>query len=229
MKKYSFEVRKREKAIEKVINQLQKVQWQYKNLILLIASVLLALFLLKSGHLEKLIENLENLSYLGAFFSGILYAFSLTIAPSAVAFYAFEKKFNPFIIASIGAFGTLIGDYSIFRFVKTNLMREIELIFSQINNKSYYFKNSIFYRLFPFSNLLFSREFKIMMIKASRSKIYNLFIKILAFLIIASPLPDEIAITLLGATKQKAKEFIPFSYLCNFIGILGISYFHRFS
>jgi hypothetical protein len=227
MKKYSFEARKRRRAIEKVISQLQKVQWQYKNLILLIVSILFALFLLKSGHLERVIENLRNLSYVGMFFSGIFYAFSLTVAPAAVAFYTFGKKFNHFIIAGIGATGALVGDYLIFRFVKTNLMKEIELLWEKINSKTYYFKNSIFYRLFPFANLLFSREFKIMMIKATRSKIYNFFIKILAFLIIASPLPDEFGIALLGATKQKERDFIPFSYFCNFVGILGISYFYK--
>jgi hypothetical protein len=228
MKKYSFEARKRERAIEKIVEQLRKVQWQYKNLIFLIGSILFALFLFKSSYLESLVESLKNLNYIGIFFSGVFYSFSLTVAPALVALYAFRKKFNPFIIASIGSFGALAGDSLIFRFVKTNLMKEIELLWEKINSKTYYFKNSIFYYLFPFSNLLFSREFKIMIIKATRSKIYNLFTKILAFLLIASPLPNEFAIAILGATKQKMKDFIPLSYFCNFIGILGIFCFLKF-
>jgi hypothetical protein len=228
MKRYSFEARKRERAIEKIVEQLRKVQWQYQNLIFLIGSILFALFLFKSSYLESLVESLRNLNYAGIFFSGIFYSFSLTVAPAIVAFYAFRKKFNPLIIASIGSFGALVGDSPIFRFVKTNLMKEIKLLWEKINSKTYYFKNSIFYYLFPFSNLLFSREFKIMIIKATRSKIYNFLIKILAFLLIISPLPNEFAIVILGVTKQKMRNFILLSYFCNFIGILGISYFLKF-
>jgi len=62
------------------------------------------------------------------------------------------------------------------------------------------------------------------MMKASRSRIYSFFIKIIAYLIIASPLPDELGVALLGTTKQKTKEFLILSYFMNFLGISGISY-----
>ncbi|MEM4773134.1 MAG: hypothetical protein QW648_03970 [Nanoarchaeales archaeon] len=226
MKKYSFIDRKREKSIEKVIRKLKKLEWRYKNLILLLISIIFGIFLIKSKVIDNFAKEVGNLSYLGIFICGIFYAFSLSVAPSIAIFYSFGKVLNPFIIASIGALGSVIGDYLIFRFVKVNLKEEIKLIWEDINNK-FYFKDSIFYRIFPFSNLIFSFRFKLMMNKVYSSKIYNFLIKILAIIIIASPLPDEFGVTLLGLTNQETKSFILISYFCNFFGILSISYLHK--
>ena len=41
-------------------------------------------------------------------------------------------------------------------------------------------------------------------------------------IIIASPFPDELGISLLGFTKTKTNAFIPVSLVFNFIGILLI-------
>ncbi len=43
-------------------------------------------------------------------------------------------------------------------------------------------------------------------------------------LIIASPLPDELGISLLGFSKMKTSWFIPLSFAFNFIGILLIGW-----
>lgn len=219
--RYSFRVRQREKKIENAVEQLKKVQWRYRNSIFLIISVLLAYFLLRDSRVENAILELKNLSYAGAFLSGIFFSFSLTVAPSTAILYLLGKRLNPIFIAAIGAGGCLIGDYLIFRFVKDKLIEEIKLIGEGINS---HFQNSIFYRIFPFSNLLLSNKFKIIMMKASHSRIYSFFIKIIAYLIIASPLPDELGVALLGTTKQKTKEFLILSYFMNFLGISGISY-----
>jgi hypothetical protein len=44
----------------------------------------------------------------------------------------------------------------------------------------------------------------------------------IGFLIIASPLPDEIGLAMMGASRIKPRIFLPLSYAANFIGILGI-------
>jgi hypothetical protein len=41
-------------------------------------------------------------------------------------------------------------------------------------------------------------------------------------LIIASPLPDELGISVWGFSKLKTAWFIPLSFFCNFVGILLI-------
>jgi len=228
MKKYSFKWKRREKKVKEAIGKLKELEWKFKNTLLLMVSILSAYYLLKLRNFEDFLFGLKNFSYVGSFFSGVLYANSLTLAPSVSIFYLLGKKLDPFLIAAFGAAGSMLGDYLIFKFVKDNLMKELKLLSEEVfNTTNYYFQNSIFYHLFPFSNLALSKKFKIMMLKASRSKTYNLFIKLVGFFFIASPLPDELGIALLGITGQETKRFLFLSYLLNFTGIFSISYFSR--
>jgi hypothetical protein len=42
-------------------------------------------------------------------------------------------------------------------------------------------------------------------------------------IIIASPLPDELGLALMGFSRMNIALFIPISYVMNFLGILGIT------
>jgi hypothetical protein len=222
--KYSFQKRQRERKIEKIIKELEKVRWQYRNTIFFSISLLIAYFLLKNESIWKILYSLGKAGYLGSFFSGLFYAFSLTVALSTTVFYKMGKFFNPFLIALTGAFGSLMGDYLIFRFVRDNLADEIKLLINNTSKKiAYTFKKSIFYKLFPFSNLALSESFERIWFKVSRSKKWKFFVSLLGCFLIASPLPDELGIALLGSIKLDSKKFLVFSYVLNFIGIFFIA------
>ena len=45
---------------------------------------------------------------------------------------------------------------------------------------------------------------------------------VLGTLVIASPLPDELGVAMLGLAKTDKKSFLIISYLGNFLGILAI-------
>ena len=45
---------------------------------------------------------------------------------------------------------------------------------------------------------------------------------LIGFLVIASPLPDEIGLAMMGVSRLKPRVFVLLSYTANFIGILGI-------
>jgi hypothetical protein len=226
--KYSYERRLRERKVERIARPLKRVQWKYRNMITLFLSLAIAYALLRTAYFEILISRMGEFIIPGSFVAGLLYAFSLSVAPSVAIFYAIAKSYNILVIALVGALGCVIGDYAIFRFVRDKLVCEIKLLIDELNSRTIcIFENSIFYKLFPFSNLLLSRRFKILMIKASRSKLWRIMIWLMAGVIIASPLPDELGIMILGATNQQPKKFIIFSYICDFIGILGILYLSR--
>lgn len=53
-----------------------------------------------------------------------------------------------------------------------------------------------------------------------RSSCWLLFF--LGAVIIASPFPDEIGISLLGLSKTRHRVFLPLSYAANFLGILAV-------
>lgn len=228
MKKYSYAKRQRERQMRRLMKPLIDARWKYRNLMLLLISLLVAYFMLRTAYLESLILGIGNFGIFGPFFAGMLYPFSLSVAPAMAIFYALSKTYNPITIGLIGAFGTVIADYAIFKFAKEKLAKEIKLLLGRINRKTrHIFQSSIFYKLFPFSNLVLSKRFRIFMIKTRRSRVWRTAIWIMTALMIASPLPDELGIALLGMTNQKTKRFVVFSFLCNFIGIVSIFYFSR--
>jgi len=237
--KYSFEIRKTERKVENTVKRLRKVQWKYRNSIYLVVGILIAYAIINYSNLGVVVSNFRDLGYMGSIISGFMYAFSLTAAPATAIFYKLGAVLNPVYIAALGALGCVVGDFFIFKFVKDKLMEELKLLTEEIGDKivfqsktilnhsafqSSIFQNSLFYRLFPFSNLLLSKKFRITMLKAANLKAWKIFVAILAGLIIASPLPDEIGIALLGMIKYKTKYFLLYSFLLNFIGIFLISY-----
>ncbi|MGC8812624.1 MAG: hypothetical protein ACP5O8_03525, partial [Candidatus Aenigmatarchaeota archaeon] len=65
--KYSFVRRQRERKIEKVIKELEKVRWQYRNTIFFVISFLLACLLLRNESFWEMFSDLGKVGYLGSF------------------------------------------------------------------------------------------------------------------------------------------------------------------
>lgn len=164
-----------------------------KKWILLILSIAIALYLFFSGYLTKLIEIMGNFGIIGILVSGILFGYAFTAAPATASLISFTNYYNPIIIALIGATGTMIGDLLIFNFFKKGLPEEIETII---------------------------KKTKIEKIKKSK---FKWLIPGISGFIIASPLPDEIGISLLGVTKFNTTKFMILAFTLNFIGILIIT------
>lgn len=217
MKKYSYNKNKTNKKFEKTVYKIEKFEWKHRNLILLFISVVVAYFILRYKPITSLIHGLSYFGYLASFVLGMLFTYALTAIPASVALYNLGESFNPFLIAFIGAFGSVISDYLIFRFVRDRLMTEIKLLRKEIDNLTH-----------PISSLVFTEELKIIIWrKISRSKTWKLLVPVIAGFIIASPLPDELGVAIFGAAKYDPKKFLLFSYCMNFIGILAISYLGR--
>jgi len=213
MKKYSYKKRQMERKVENAVNHVKEFHWKYRNLFFLSGSIIVACILLQLPYFQSLLSKLEYFGYFGAFISGMFFSYGMTAAPATAVLFTLGKSLNPFLIALVGAGGTVIGDYIIFRFVKNRLIDEIRELSHEINNKSK-----------PFSDLIVSERRRIMLWrKVSKSKIWRVIIPIIAGFIIASPLPDELGVALFGAVKYDPKKFILYSYLLNFLGILGLS------
>lgn len=242
-KKYSFERRQKGRLVENTVRQLTKVRWKYRNLIYLTVGIIAAYVIMKNVNFDAFISGLGGLGYVGAVASGFLYAFSLTAAPATAIFYKLGQMLNPLFVGVVGALGCVVGDYLIFRFVKNQLLEELALLSEEVGSKlsstingtisstinggignRFVFQKSIFYRIFPFSNLLLSNNFRVTMFRMSKSKAWRRIITLVASLIIMSPLPDEIGVALFGMIKSKTRYLILFSFLLNFTGIFLISY-----
>ena len=223
MKKYSFERRQKAKPVENTIRHLNRVRWKYRNSLYMAAGLVVAYLIISTDRFDAVVAELKNMQYFGILLSGLFYAFSLTTAPATAIFYKLGSSFSPLLIAGIGAFGTMAGDYLIFRFVKNKLMGELRMLTDEVGSKIF-FRNSIFYRIFPFSNLLLSKSFRIAMFKIGKSKAWRTATIVLAGAVIMLPIPDEIGVAMMGAVNFRTKYFLLMSYCLNFAGILMVAY-----
>lgn len=168
-----------------------------KKWIILFLSILVTILLIYSGSFEKLVLWSGNFGIMGVFISGILFSYGFTAIPATASLIYFTETFNPIIVAFIGGIGTMISDLLIFNYFKSILPDEIE-------------------------NLIKSSKIR----KLKKSKL-KWIIPAIAGIIIASPLPDEAGVSLLGIYKFETNHFMIISFLLNFIGIFiitGIAY-----
>jgi hypothetical protein len=188
-------MKKIEKKAIKFVKREEKLiisEWNHYKLALMIIVILLTLESYLTGSLEKFLLSLGNYEYLGALFAGFFYTYGATTAFSVATFFILAKVLNPWIVAFLGALGSIVSEYIIYDFVSKRSGKTI-----RINNKKY----------------------KIPEIK---SKFVKKISPLIAGFIIASPLPDELAAAFLGAEKYDIKKFILLAFIFNFIGILFI-------
>jgi len=170
--------------------------WPYKNSTLLVVSLVLFIYLLKSPYVQGFISTVGAFGYFGSFISGIFFVSIFTVAPASTILFDIAKTLNPFIAAITAGVGAVIGDYIIFRFMKDGVFEELAPLIKQRGGS--------------------------LIVKLFSSPFFAWIIPILGALVIASPLPDEIGIGLMGLSKVKNWQFILITFLLNAIGIFII-------
>jgi len=205
------------KTTQKTIGKIESYQWKYRNLLLLALSFVLAYYMFQNPQIISFIENLGAIGYPAAFIAGLLFSYGATTAPSIAIFFSLAHTNSPLLLAIIGAAGSLLGNYIIFKFVRDNLIEEINTLSKEVKTLTK-----------PVSALFFWEELRIRIWKAiSKSKLWQMFIPVIAGFILASPLPDEIGVAMFGAVKFDPKKFMIISYVLHFIGILAVVYSSR--
>lgn len=167
-----------------------------RDLAVIVFSVVLAIVLAKTGILKNILTATQELKFIGSFAAGAFFASVFTAAPATVVLGKIAQTNSVFLVAFWGGLGALVGDLIIFRFLKDNLAKDIFYLVNKVKTKrlAAIFKLRLFYWLLP----------------------------LLGALVIASPLPDELGLLLMGLSKIKTLSFIPLSFFLNFSGILAI-------
>ncbi len=172
-------------------------RYHYKNLTYLGISIIVAIFLFKNQSFHAFLLHLGNFGYIGAFIGGILFVSTFTVSIATVILFNLAEYLNPLEIALIAGIGAVIGDMTIFQFVKTKrLVDEVKHFFQYFG----------------------SDEIKHLI----HTKYFSWTLPVLGAIIIASPLPDELGIGLMGIAHMKTGKFILVSFLLNSIGIFLI-------
>jgi hypothetical protein len=128
--------------------------------------------------------------------AGLFFTSLITTAPAIAVLGELMVGANLFVVALVGALGAVAGDYLIFAFVRDRISQDA----------GYLLRGPRFRRMFHIF----------------RQPHFRRVLPVIGALIIASPLPDELGLALLGFSRMDRRYFFAISYSMNFIGILLI-------
>ncbi len=178
----------------------QIFKFKYPRLALLVLAILATYYLFAYTTLPLTLQELHISKYLIIFIGGLLFSFGFT-TPFAVGIFLTTHPNSLLLAALFGGLGALASDMLIFSIIKLSLVDEFERL-----------KKT---RPFMALTLVIKNTLK------ERIRLY--FLYACAGFIIASPLPDEIGITMLaGLTTIKPATLAKISFIMNTIGIFII-------
>jgi hypothetical protein len=168
-----------------------------KDLLFVFIGAVLAYVLAQAGIIGWLVNIFGN-QIIASFFSGLFFTSVFTIAPASVALVSIVNT-SIMSIALWGALGALCGDLILFFFIRDRFADDVMLSI----------KPSVAKHILNSFHLGFMKWLS----------------PLLGALIIASPLPDEFGLTLLGLSKTRVSILIPVSFVMNFLGIYSLLWF----
>jgi uncharacterized membrane protein YdjX (TVP38/TMEM64 family) len=168
-----------------------------KDLLFIIVGAIVALVLSDLGIIDHLIA-LFGSSALASFTAGIFFTSVFTIAPASVALGHIALTADPHVVALWGALGAVCGDLILFYFIRDRFADDLVDSFGSVFAK--HIISSFHVGFLKWLSPIFA-------------------------LIIASPLPDEFGVALLGVSRVRAYVMIPVSFIGNILGIYLIVWF----
>jgi len=167
------------------------------DLVIILLSIIFAVAIVKTGLLSLFVGLTDNLWFIESFLVGIFFTSIFTTAPATVAFGEIAQHNSLILVSVFGALGALVGDWIIFRLMKDRFLKDFEYLIRKKLGRG---------RILSIFHLKYFRRFTFF----------------IAAFIIASPLPDEVGITLLSLSKTKTFLFAVILFLFKFLGIIAI-------
>jgi hypothetical protein len=103
--------------------RLIEYEWNHYKAFLIAIVVALTLDSYLTGALQMFLTSLGQYEYLGAFFAGFFYTYGATTVFSIAVFFVLSEGLNPFLVALIGAFGSVFGEFVIYSFARSQVDR----------------------------------------------------------------------------------------------------------
>lgn len=163
-------------------------------------SILVAVLLVRSHIIQDTLSQSAEYGHVGAFVAGMFFTSAFTTAPAIATLGEISHTQGIVETALWAALGSVIGDMLIFRFVRDRMALHLSELLPHKR------------RTRRLAHILRMRFFRYLTFLAGG-------------LIIASPLPDELGISLLGLSKMREVYFVPLSFAFNFFGICMIGIF----
>lgn len=166
------------------------------DFILIVFSVLIAGWLVKSGLIVSWFVKTESMRVLGSLIAGFFFSSIFTAAPATVVLGQIAQANSILLVAFLGAVGAMMADFILFYFVRDRVAQDFLYLIQVVKPK----------RLISIFHL----------------RLFRFIMPFIGALIIASPLPDELGLMMLGLSKVKTKFFLLLVFSMNFLGIVII-------
>lgn len=163
---------------------------------IVVASVAVAWAIVHFGAVDALLSYMGEGVLAASFVAGMFFTSVMTTAPAIAVLGVLSLHGNPLLVALVGGAGAVCGDYLIFAFVRDRLGDDFAYVLRREGSPRFF---KIFHR-----------------------KSFRWVLPFVGGLIIASPLPDELGLALLGIAKMRTSRFLILSYAFNTAGILLI-------
>jgi hypothetical protein len=167
-----------------------------KDAIIVAVSIVVAIIIVKTGVIHTITNLIDGNYIIPSFIAGMFFTSMFTIAPAAVALAELGQTTPISALVLIGALGAVVGDLIIFLFIRDGVSEDIK-------------------------TLIKGKRFK-KFAKLSHFGFLRWLVPVLGALVIASPLPDELGLAMMGMSKVKTPIFIPIAFIMNALGIYAI-------
>jgi hypothetical protein len=163
------------------------------DIVIIAIGILLAVILSKLGIIDFIVFSFDGYYAIASFVAGIFFTSAFTLAPSSIALSRIASH-SPFMEVAIwGGLGAMCGDLILFFFIRDRFYDDLVKTMKPKTMK----------------HILRSLHFGFL----------KWISPLLGAFIIASPLPDELGIALLGMSKVKTAILMPISFIMNVLGI----------
>lgn len=174
--------------------------WKIKrDIVIIIISIVAAFFISTTDFFLYLRYGFGgvNITFLDSLITGIFFTSVFTTPLAIASFIHIAETTNSIYVSLWGACGAVLGDIVLFLFIKDTLADDLDYLIKAPRYRKIrtLFRQRFFRWLTPF----------------------------IGALVIASPLPDEIGIAMMGLSKMRLTILIPISFAMNFIGIYLIA------
>ena len=171
------------------------------DIVMISVGIVIAVVLSKVGIMEYVVNSFSDYYIITSFIAGIFFTSIFTLAPSSVTLVHLSQTAPMSSIVFWGGLGAMFGDLILFLFVKDRFAEDLKKVMKPYHMK--YFLKSLHFGFMRWLS------------------------PIIGALLIASPLPDEFGITLLGMSKVKVTVLMPIAFLMNMLGIYVLIEFSR--
>jgi hypothetical protein len=173
-----------------------------RDVVMIAIGIVVAFIISKLGLIDYAILAFKDYYIVSSFIAGIFFTSIFTIAPSSITLVHIAETAPTSSVVVWGGLGAMCGDLILFLFIKDRFTEDLKRVLKPYHLK--YFLKSLHFGFMRWLS------------------------PIIGALIIASPLPDEFGITLLGMSKVKAIILMPIAFVMNMLGIYILIEFSRF-